>query len=326
MGSRVDITRGAKKIVSVNAGVKNGEKVLIITDTGRSQAIGDAVYKAATEVAGRDAVKIVMEPLTAKGAEIPPMVHEAMKVSDVIIGLTTTSIFHTTAKIEACEAGARLLAITEVTEQILSEGGIDADFRAQAPIIEELSTKIRKSTKVRLTTPGGTDLVADTGGRVFKNTGLAHKKGEACGAPSIEVAIPPLEGTCQGKAVIDGSGTNLGLFSQPIQILIENGRAVEITGGPKAKNLISLLEAQKDPNSWNIGEIAIGLNPCSRVIGNIIEDEGTLGTCHIALGNNTTFGGKNLAKIHIDLVMWRPTLYLDGIQVFSSEPTQGPYK
>jgi len=316
--SGIDITQGANKLVRVNAHVQSGEKVLIVSDTGRSQAIGEAVYKAAVAIKGVDAALITMEPLIGESTEISPMVHEAMRESDVIIGLTSTSLFHTNAKIDACKAGARLLAITEATEEIFQKGGINADFIAQLPIVEELSKKIKKSNSVRLVTPEGTDLVAETGGRVFNNTGIVTQAGEAGGVPDIEVAIPPVEGTCNGTAVINASGTYLGLIPDPIKIRIENGRAVEITGGLKARQLIELLENQGDDNSWNIGEIAVGLNPASRVIGQIIEDEGALGTCHIALGNNTTFGGKNQAKLHIDLVMWDPSFYLDGKLAFSA--------
>ena len=44
----------------------------------------------------------------------------------------------------------------------------------------------------------------------------------------------------------------------------------------------------------------------------IIEDEGALGTCHIALGDNHRFGGTSHAPVHIDMVQKDPTIELDG--------------
>lgn len=62
-----------------------------------------------------------------------------------------------------------------------------------------------------------------------------------------------------------------------------------------------------------IAELGFGLNPCARVVGSIVEDEGTYGTGHVALGNNEFFGGANHAACHIDLVYWRPSVKLDGV-------------
>ena len=308
-------------MVRVCAGVKPDEKVLVVTDTGRNQSIAAAVYSAAVE-AGAEAVKIVMEPGARPGDEVPEMVAAAMMESDVIIGLTTSSIYHTRARLAACENGSRLAALTEVTPGILVSGGIEADFEAQRPITRDLARKMSNAKQIRLTTPNGTDLSADTSGRAaMEFSSLAHKKGEAIGVPDIEVAISPLEGTGQGTIVVDASASFLGLVEEPIRIKVRDGRAVEIKGGREARRLKELIEKQEDDNCWNLAEMAIGLNPCSRVIGKIIEDEGTLGTCHVALGKNITLGGDTDAKLHVDLVMWRPTLYLDDQPVFSAEPS-----
>jgi len=312
---------GARKLINTCAGVRTGEKVLIITDTARNPDISKTVYVAARR-AGAETVRIVMEPGAHPGAEVSDMVSAAMMEADVIIGLTSSSLYHTRARIAACKAGARLVAVTEVTDALMISGGIEADFDAQRPIVEDLARKVSRASQVKLTTPGGTELQASTGSRsACMFTGMARKKGQAVGVPTIEVALAPLEGTSQGRIIVDASGTHLGLIRNPINIRIQDGRAVEIQGGEKAHQLEALLKKEKDPNCWNVAEIAVGLNPCSRVIGHIIEDEGTLGTCHVALGNNVTLGGKNSARVHVDLVMWRPTLYLDGEKAFTAEPS-----
>ncbi len=317
MNSELDLSGGARKLVQICARVKPRERVLVVTDRGRSLRIGHAVYQASLE-AGAEAVLVIMEPGAYPGAEVSKPVAEAMKASDVIFGMTTSSLYHTEARLEACRAGARLVAATEITEEMMTSGGIEADFEAQLPLVEELAQKMGQGEAIRLTTPAGTELRAKRGGRLpLRFTGLAHHQGDAVGVPTIEVALAPLEGTCEGKVVVDGSGSYLGLIRDPIQIRIKNGRAVSITGGEKARALTELLEKQEDPNSWNVGEIGIGLNPCCRLTGNIVEDEGKLGTCHVALGNNVTLGGANRARVHIDLVMWKPTLYIDERIVFS---------
>jgi leucyl aminopeptidase (aminopeptidase T) len=44
----------------------------------------------------------------------------------------------------------------------------------------------------------------------------------------------------------------------------------------------------------------------------MLDDEGVLGTCHIGIGTSLTLGGNIKAPIHYDLVIWNPTIELDG--------------
>ena len=44
----------------------------------------------------------------------------------------------------------------------------------------------------------------------------------------------------------------------------------------------------------------------------MLEDEGVLGTVHIGIGTNITLGGHVKAALHYDLIMWQPTIVLDG--------------
>ena len=43
-----------------------------------------------------------------------------------------------------------------------------------------------------------------------------------------------------------------------------------------------------------------------------IQDEKVLGTIHIALGNNVSMGGNVNVPLHLDGVIKKPTVYLDG--------------
>ena len=61
-----------------------------------------------------------------------------------------------------------------------------------------------------------------------------------------------------------------------------------------------------------VAEFGIGLNPEARVTGSIVEDEGALGTVHLALGDNLSIGGENRASLHIDMVLRDPVVELDG--------------
>jgi leucyl aminopeptidase (aminopeptidase T) len=44
-----------------------------------------------------------------------------------------------------------------------------------------------------------------------------------------------------------------------------------------------------------------------------------IGTVHVAFGSNVGIGGVNVAGVHIDAVMLRPTVELDGEPVLEDE-------
>jgi leucyl aminopeptidase (aminopeptidase T) len=47
----------------------------------------------------------------------------------------------------------------------------------------------------------------------------------------------------------------------------------------------------------------------------MLEDEGVLGTIHIGIGTSHTLGGEVMAPTHYDLLMWEPTIVVDGAVV-----------
>src|SRR3989338_2171824 len=50
----------------------------------------------------------------------------------------------------------------------------------------------------------------------------------------------------------------------------------------------------------------------ARLMGNILNDEKVLGTCHVAFGNNSSIGGRVYSKLHLDTVLQKPTIVADG--------------
>ena len=46
--------------------------------------------------------------------------------------------------------------------------------------------------------------------------------------------------------------------------------------------------------------------------GEVLEDEKILGTCHIAFGASAGIGGTVQVPVHLDCVVMKPTLELDG--------------
>ena len=124
-----------------------------------------------------------------------------------------------------------------------------------------------------------------------------------------------MEKDTHGALVVDGSTSVTGIVRNPISISIEKGMARNISGGSEALELSRILREAKNRTAFRVAEFGIGLNPLAHIRGSIIEDEGMLGTVHVALGDNTRLGGKNSAPTHIDLVLKNPHVRLDGITV-----------
>ncbi|MGA2790632.1 MAG: aminopeptidase [Candidatus Bathyarchaeia archaeon] len=303
--------RGANKVLKVCASVKRGERTLILTDPGIDPMVPISLVQAATEV-GSEAIVATLVRHSAND-EPPRRVVNLMLNSDVILSTTSVTMFYTNAKRKACERGARFLSMTGTTLDVLSSGAIEADFLKQKPLVERLAKRLTAAKNISIRTAAGTNVVASVKGRrAIPNTGICRKPGDSSGVPDIEVYVAPVEETVEGTAVIDGTISGIGLLRSPVKLKIHGGKVRSIVGGPEARMLRKIVRSQNDEKVYQIAEIGIGLNPKAILCGAIIEDESALGTAHLALGDNSKFGGRNPASTHIDNVFKRPLIELDG--------------
>lgn len=299
--------KGARIAVKTCMGTKPGESVLIVTDPPRMK-IAQALFQASREVGAKPA--LICIPVGARHGEEPPkVVASAMCAADVVLAPTTRSITHTQARLKACEAGARVATMPMITEQMMKRGGMLADYQAVKKLTMKVATYLDEASEAEITSPAGTELRFSLEGRnAHSDTGIFRKPGEFGNLPAGEAFIAPLEGTSEGRAVIDGPMVDV--TRGRVGITMEKGRATSIRG-EQARRLRRMLDSV-GPDAYNLAEFGVGTNPAARLIGNVLEDEKVLGTCHIALGDNSTFGGKIRAGIHLDGIILRPTIKLDG--------------
>ena len=129
--------------------------------------------------------------------------------------------------------------------------------------------------------------------------------------PGGEVSLPPLEGTTEGRVVIEHVMTDIGRLTQPITWIVEKGEAVRFEGGAEALALEAHIEGVK--NARNIAELGIGINPMSRLTGGITEVKKKLGTAHMALGDSAAgYGGKVTSDVHLDGMILNVRIEVDG--------------
>lgn len=312
MNTLHEFADAANKLVGMCANVQAGESVVVVTDPEK-QDIASAVAAAAA-AAGADVTIATMTTRQQDGAEPPAPVAAAMAAADVIFTPVAVSITHTNAIRDACAAGSRAVAMTGFTPSMMRGGGIEADFVALKPTCERVASYFERGSTVRVTTPAGTDVTLDIGGR----TGIAKtcivEPGEFSPVPDIEATVSPVEGSAQGIIVADASIPYLGIgvLKEPIRFLVKDGMIVQVEGGEMASRLRDSWAGMNDPNVYNVAELGIGLNPACRLTGEMLEDEGCWGTVHFGTGTSTTLGGNVKASCHYDLLMHKTTIVVDG--------------
>lgn len=291
----------AENIVTQNMNIQLLEKVLILTDTKMTK-FGKAIYDAAKKI-NLDTNLLMMPPTPENGAEPNVVVANAMKAADVVIAPTYKSLSHTKARREANKAGARIATMPDVSEHSFLHGGLTADYQIITELVNKMYYALKGKTKVKVESKNGTNVDFEIGEMILdRDTGILHNAGQFGNLPAGEVDTAPNEGSTNGIVVFD----DLNGFGKKIKLKISNG-SVDETDNQKLEEAFSRM-----PKARNIAEFGIGANPKAKVIGNTLEDEKVLGTIHIALGNNMSYGGRPDVQFHKDGIIEEPTVTVDG--------------
>jgi leucyl aminopeptidase (aminopeptidase T) len=147
-----------------------------------------------------------------------------------------------------------------------------------------------------------------------KNGGSYHLPGDFGNLPEGELSFAPE--TADGVFIVDASFPGLGLLDSPLTFRVKDGVVHEISG-KRSEDVRKRLD-RVGPKAYVVAELGIGLNPKAKIIGNILEDEKVIGTVHVALGNNTSYGRHNDVPLHLDGVIKDPDIYLDGEKIMES--------
>ena len=321
---RMELAKGAMKLVRDYMLCKPGENVVITYDTCVDERVVHAVADAAYAI---DAVPTVIYYPTADGyyADPPKPVADAIASADVWIELTYASIMHGPAYQRAVDKnGARYICATGVDTTMLVNliGKVDLDGVIE--LGEYFKSKLESTNEIRVTTKEGMDLIGYMDGRKVRHSGRkATEKGYPVMLPG-QTSWCPLEETISGKLVFDGAvfpPDTLGILQDKITLELKEGRIVDVTGGPEAKIYKDWLYGFEDPNMLRLAHYSQGFNPGVRkVTGRIVEDERVFGCMEFGIGSQgVKIGGKHWsAKSHTDGIVLHPTIILDG-KVFEQD-------
>ncbi len=298
------------RLAQENMHLQPGERVCVVTDTERLPLA--QVFLDVAAALDTDPVLVLMAPRAQHGREVPEVVATAMEGAQAVFQVVTHAMTHTDATQRAMQAGARIMVLRGVTEDLMLHGAINADYPQIAATCARIAERMQAARDVRIRTPQGTDLRLSLEGRSpHILDGLVKGPGTFAAMPDGETAISPLEGSTQGTLVVEHTMDGLGLLDEPIRMQVVDGRVVSIQGGRSAEQLERLVAASDD-GARNIAEFAIGTNPRARLIGNMAEDKKLLGSVHIAIGDNHVLGGSVRSSIHLDGMLLNPTVEFDG--------------
>ena len=303
-----ELRKAAQTAVNNCLRVQRGETVLVITDEPLRK-IGYLFWEAAKDL-GAEAMLTEIVPRQSHGEEPPPALAKFMKEADVLIIPTSMSLSHTDARRAATQAGARCATLPGIREETMRRA-LNADYEKIAERSRKVAQILSDGRRAEVSTPAGTQITMSLEGRKgHADTGLVFNPGDFSNLPAGEGYIAPIEGTAEGRIVIDGAIADTGVMDETIELTVRGGFVEEIKGGKWAKYLQELVEPHGRPGR-NIAELGIGTNDKARLIGNVLEDEKVLGTVHIAMGDNASMGGNVSVASHLDGILLRPTLQID---------------
>lgn len=342
MADGEELQRAARIALTDCLAVKEGERVLIITNLGGDVFdICQELFRQAAEMKAVPVMVIQQDKDNFTMAD--PAVLDAIRGEPEVIiticrgrigkdpfgmrigyvGRDGEKYSHVYDKVLDGDKRSRSFWSPNCTREIF-ERGVPIDYALLRRNAKALKESIDGGSWVRVTSPGGTDVRFSVEGRQGRyDDGDFTLPGKGGNLPTGEVYVSPANGTAEGVIVFDGT-VDLDKHAEfpdvPVRVRFEKGYAVEIEGGETARKLESLLkrsatmareQGKKDEerNARHLGELGIGLNPRAKMSCNTLEDEKVGGTVHFAIGKNLENDAH--ALIHLDCLVLRPDVYVD---------------
>jgi len=231
--------------------------------------------------------------------------HEAV---NAVIALSYFSTSHTKFRVYLNRiCGARYASMPLFEEKML-KGAMSVNWKKMQKRTASIAKIINGCEEIEICTPNGTFLrFSKKNRKAQSDTGIITRKGTFSNLPAGEVYLAPLESTAHGKLVLEWAPTRK--LKDAITLQVEKGMVKEIYGKEiYAADLKKKLSERKE--NTNIAELGIGTNNKAVRPDNILESEKILGTIHVALGDNSTFGGKVRTSFHQDFIFFKPTVTL----------------
>ena len=314
----IDVTRSADLIIRRLLAVKADEQVAIICDPHTEMSMAYALAGIVESVGGEYTILMMPTRNTDRKNELTRVIEEGLSAADCMIGLTGYCGAPTySSAVKARYNAKKMRTISMVMRSLdnFTSGGALADYDVLYEEGKKLAAFWEKAQTIHVTSPAGTDIKAPIAGeKVFIECGFAPEPGLEAAFSDGEVSQMPRVNTAEGVIVVDGPIAHVGQPDSPITFIVEKGRVVSVVGDSRqADELRHIVENIKD--AANIAEIGVGLNPMCRRNGDFEEEKKARGNVHIAIGDNIFYGGEVYSPVHMDMVIYQPTVSLDDQKI-----------
>jgi 2,5-dihydroxypyridine 5,6-dioxygenase len=291
------------------AGIKEGEKIIILTDTRKDLDIINAFFGAALAL-GADAHVLISPPLESLG-DPPPWIIEFLKKADLVINLLTMEWGKQRSHQEVIDAGTRIAMVVETATSLLK-------MRPSEKVLKRVENFVKlldKSESVKITSRAGTDIVFKKSSEPVQYlNGLldAERKVKWTNFPNSIVSFPFVPESGNGILVVEPGDVLIHLrhvVREPIRLTIEKSRIIEIEGGYDADVLRKKwFDRWNDPDAYDLLHLSFGCDHRAEVHPNVyapMEWESYAG--------GVLFGWGKLT--HMDIMVTNTTVEVDGIQI-----------
>jgi leucyl aminopeptidase (aminopeptidase T) len=227
---------------------------------------------------------------------------------DVVIALSYFSTTHTRFRDMLNKICGTRYASMPLFDKPMLTGAMGVHWQEMLERTRYIAKRVNSCEGVQIETRNGTSLTLSKKTRDARmDTGIITKPGSFSNLPAGEVFLAPLEGTSNGRLVLEWAPTHK--LKKPITLHVKKGLVTEIKGKEKYIHYLEEKLSERKENR-NIAELGIGTNNKASRPDNILESEKIFGTIHVALGDNSSFGGKVRTSFHQDFVFFKPTITL----------------
>jgi hypothetical protein len=299
------------------AGLIAGDSALLIAASTADPVVIEAV-SAAAALDGAKVTVAYMETPSLYFQEPTAPLAEGMFAADVVLDVGALVWGHSLPSIRArYDYGTKGGVLHPPVPETLLCAGARFPLRLLLAIVARVTSQcsVADWTPLRITSPGGTDLRA----RVWQTHCTAGAKAGPGGFTIYPGAafgfIPPFD--VNGRAVFEAY-TGFGGTSKPLVFTIVDNLAVDIEGGPEAREIQRRIDRVVDGNF--ISEIMFGVNPKAKVDLRIkpisLEAERSPLTLHLGMGDEKMSGSPRRVEnkrpesrvLHQDGFMLYPSL------------------
>lgn len=315
-----DFTRGTHELLRTCLAATGEDRVLVLTDR-TTQALAQHILDAAAGFAPAE-LRLVGDldaDYPAAFAAIERALDEVRPSVTVFAARDAGDLLAWDKRFwQRLEAlGARHAHMPALDAVSLSLG-MAADYREVAAFSKDMQRLLTGARTITVRNALGTDIRFDLAPDRpwIPLTGLYHSAGDGGRLPQGEVFCTPLtaDGVIAASVLGYPFNAETGLLAEPVRFEVAAGRLVRLDHPDEGLATRLRDWFRRDDGADRIGEFALGTNSaCTEIIGNLLYDENVPG-CHIAFGHpfGDYTGADWQSEVHVDVVVHRPTITLDG--------------